>query len=263
MKHNFKIGEISDLYQIGPDSIRYYEKLGILTPKRGENKYRQYSIHDLWRLNVIRDLRKLNFSMDTIKTYLDNRSVETTEHLLNEELTAIEVQIQNLGHMKADVLTRLQVLDEAKYAPMGTITQKELSTRNCYMIHSGYESDSEMDMLIKQLLNIDKQNLHIIGNNRIGSVLSKEAIQKHQYRNYSDVFIIDEHGTSTIKGGTYLSLLYRGDCDQNALYIPKLLEYAKKQNLTPSGPVLELLWIDIHQAEDTAEHVTELQMRVL
>lgn len=263
MKHNFKIGEISDLYQIGPDSIRYYEKLGLLTPNRGENKYRQYNIHDLWRLNVIRDLRKLNFSMDTIKTYMDNRSVETTEHLLNEELDAIEAQIQNLLNMKEDVLTRLHVLDEVKSVPMGIVTEKQIDTRNCHMIHSGYKSDAEMDMLIKQLLNIDKQNLHIIGNNRIGSVISKEAIENHEFRNYCSVFIIDERGDHTIEGGQYLSLLYQGDCSQNADYIPKLLEYAKKQNLTPAGPVLELLWIDIHQAENPAEHVTELQMRVL
>ena len=67
MKEFFKIGEISKLYHIGADSLRYYEELGLLTPKRGENQYRQYSLHDLWRLNVIRDLRSLDFSMEQIK----------------------------------------------------------------------------------------------------------------------------------------------------------------------------------------------------
>lgn len=33
MKKYFKIGEIAKLYHIGTDSLRYYEKLGILTPK--------------------------------------------------------------------------------------------------------------------------------------------------------------------------------------------------------------------------------------
>ena len=30
MKQYFKIGEISKLYQIGVDSLRYYEELGLL-----------------------------------------------------------------------------------------------------------------------------------------------------------------------------------------------------------------------------------------
>ena len=61
MKHYYRIGEISRLYGVGPDSLRYYEELGILKPHRGENNYRMYHIHDLWRLNVIRDLRSLDF----------------------------------------------------------------------------------------------------------------------------------------------------------------------------------------------------------
>ncbi|MDQ9745672.1 MerR family transcriptional regulator, partial [Acinetobacter baumannii] len=69
----FKIGEISKLYHIGTDSLRYYEELGILTPKRGANQYRLYSLNDLWKLNVIRDLRSLDFSMERIKEYMDHR----------------------------------------------------------------------------------------------------------------------------------------------------------------------------------------------
>ena len=60
----FKIGEISRMYHIGTDSLRYYEKLGILKPKRGENQYRLYRTEDIWRLNVIRELRELGFSLE-------------------------------------------------------------------------------------------------------------------------------------------------------------------------------------------------------
>ena len=103
MKQYYKIGEISDLYQIGPDSLRYYEKLGILTPKRGSNDYRMYSLDDLWRLNVIRDLRRLDFPMEKIKEYLNNRSIETTNQLLVEELSAIDAQIKELNLLRENV----------------------------------------------------------------------------------------------------------------------------------------------------------------
>ena len=43
MKEYYKIGEISALYNIGADSLRYYEELGILKPKRDSNGYRMYS----------------------------------------------------------------------------------------------------------------------------------------------------------------------------------------------------------------------------
>ena len=36
MKQFYKIGEISKLYQIGPDSLRYYEELGLLNRLEGK-----------------------------------------------------------------------------------------------------------------------------------------------------------------------------------------------------------------------------------
>ena len=96
MKKYFKIGEIAKLYHIGTDSLRYYEKLGILTPKRSENDYRLYSLHDIWRLNVIRDLRNLDFSMEQIKDYLNNRSITSTESLFEQELSAIDNKLEEL-----------------------------------------------------------------------------------------------------------------------------------------------------------------------
>ena len=50
----YTIGEIAELYHIGTDSIRYYERKGLLEPVRGENGYRYYSAQSIWRMNVIR-----------------------------------------------------------------------------------------------------------------------------------------------------------------------------------------------------------------
>ena len=263
MKEFFKIGEISKLYHIGADSLRYYEELGILSPKRGENQYRLYSLNDLWKLNVIRDLRSLDFSMERIKEYMDHRSIHSTEQLLSEELLVIEEKIRTLSELKENVEERLHPIQEAKSPPIGVIEKKHLSTRRCYMIHSGYETDEEMDMHIKRLLNKDEHNLYIIGNNRIGSMIPLESVRQQLYRDYESVFIICDRGNEIIPAGEYLTLCYRGDCNQNSTFLPKLLEYAKRQDLTPVGPVLEILWIDIHQAEDTREHITELQLRCL
>ena len=90
MEKYFKIGEISQLYNIGVDSLRYYEKLGLIVPKRAESGYRLYSVNDIWRLNVIRDLRDLGFGMEQIKEYLDKHTVDSTLNLLEEEQRAIQ-----------------------------------------------------------------------------------------------------------------------------------------------------------------------------
>lgn len=119
-----------------------------------------------------------------------------------------------------------------------------------------------MDLLVKQLLNKNTENLYIISNHNIGSFLPLKEINNGQYENYSGVFIIDNYGEYCLSGGTYLTFTYAGDYRQNVTYIPELLTYAARHGLVPDGPLLELIWVDNHQSADISEHITELQLRV-
>ena len=261
MKQFFKIGEISKLYHIGPDSLRYYEKLGILTPKRDVNDYRMYSLDDLWRLNVIRDLRSLGFPMSKIQEYMKNRSVHSTTELLKEELEVIDDHIRLLDKLKNDVRERLETLEESQIQPLNVVTLKKFPLRHCHKNMSPFRTDEEMDLLTKQLLNKDKTNLYIIGNNRIGSFLPLQSALNGQFEDYTGVFIIDKNGPDHIEAGEYLSVSFHGTSHQYETFFPMLTEYARKNALTLCGPILEVLWVDIHQAADPAEHITEIQIK--
>lgn len=261
IKQFYKIGEISKLYQIGPDSLRYYEELGLLNPKRGDNGYRMYSLHDLWRLNVIRDLRRLDFSMEQIGDYMKNRTIATTKQLLKDEISVIDEQIAFFESLKMDVTERLVTLENVEKEPIGSVTVKYFPERNCHILQEPYGSDEEMDLLIKKLVSKDESNLYIIGNNRIGSLLPLDAGTPDKYPDYRGVFIIDKKGSSHLEEGTYLSVSYHGSSQQHYTYVPMLEDFAAKHGYTLTGPLLELLLVDIHQAQDAAEHITELQIR--
>ena len=84
MKDYYTISEISKLYGIGTDSLRYYEEIGALEPKRGKNNYRLYRLKDICRLNTIRDLLQLGFSMKQVKAYLDDMNLENTLCMLED-----------------------------------------------------------------------------------------------------------------------------------------------------------------------------------
>ena len=109
MKTYYKINEISKLYNIGQDSLRYYEELGILHPMRDKNNYRQYTTSDIHRLNVIRDLRNLGFSMKSIQDYLENRTIANSLSFMEEEERIINQKIQELYQLKVDILHRKSV----------------------------------------------------------------------------------------------------------------------------------------------------------
>lgn len=262
MAKQFRIGEISALFGIGVDSIRYYEALGIIHPTRGENGYRLYSMGDIWRINVIRDLRSLGFSMDRIRAYLEGRTVDSTMDLLTQEMDAVTQRLDALRRRLANLQSRRDVIMRAQDMAEGVIHRRTYGARRCHILHEGYATDEEMDVLMQRLLRIDHSRLYIIGSNRIGSVLDGAAMARGDWQRYQAVFIIDDGGTDSLAAGEYLTVSYRGRAEKNAVYAPMLLAHAQAHGLRPVGDMLEILLIDIHESADYAEHVNELQIRV-
>ena len=262
----FKIGEIAKLYNIGTDSIRYYETLGLISPLRGKNGYRLYSINEIWRMNVIRDLRSIGFSMEHIGDYLNNRSVENTSHLLQEALDEIEQQMAGLNRLKQNVENRLNSLYEVQNKTLGIVEESFFPRRPCHEIFKPFTQDAQMDLLLKTLLNQIQNRLYIIGNTQIGCRMDGAGPHRGDFHSYESVFIVDEAGEETnsfISQGRYLTLNYRGNTRQNARYVPMLFDYAKAHGLTLAGGVIELVLIDIHEASSYKEHMTQLQIQVL
>lgn len=262
MKKFFKIGEISKLYGIGVDSIRYYEEIGLIKPQRSESGYRHYSVHDIWKLNVIRDLRSIGFTMEQIRDYLNQHTVSSSLSMLEDEKEAIAKQIHHLQKLQKNVEHRLNNIHSAFSLPLNEIHFTSLPARHCHFLHKGYEKDEEMDVLIKQLLNQNQNQLYIIGSNQIGTVVSLSSLLNKQALSYESVFLIDEEGEDLIQGGNYLCVTYRGSYDQSAYWGQQLIQYAHSHNFKILGNLLEILWIDIHTTSDESEYITQLQLPI-
>lgn len=112
MKRYYKIGELVKTYNIGRDAIKYYEELEILKPTRDKNGYRLYSIDDVCKLNLIRELRNLNIPMKEIKKYLEKRDIESTKKMLKEEINIIENKIEILLNQKRNIQSRLKAIEK-------------------------------------------------------------------------------------------------------------------------------------------------------
>jgi len=262
MKKFFKIGEISKLYGIGVDSIRYYEDIGIIKPERSEAGYRQYSIHDIWRLNVIRDLRSIGFTMEQIREYLDHHTLSSSLSMLEDEKEAISKQMRRLQKLQQNVEQRLNTIHSALSLPLDEIRMTNISPRHCHRIPEGYKNEEEMDFLIKRLINLNQERLYIVGSNQIGTIISLPTLLKKKTLSYQSVFIIDEEGSDTIDGGNYLCVTYRGNYKRSAYWGQQLVQYAHTHHFTVLGNLLEILWIDIHTTSDETEYITQLQLPI-
>lgn len=261
MKRYFKIGELARLYGISVDSIRYYEKIGLIHPQRLESGYRIYRINDIWRLNVIRELRGLGFDMEQIRGYLANHTVESTISFLTEEEAFITSRIAELEALRQNVRQRVANLQTAQRMPLDQIKLKHYPQRHCFATREGYVDEYEMDVLMKSLLNLNKEHFYIIGNNQLGTRVAYGQKQTEKLQ-YKAAFILDPKGTEALPEGDYLTVSYSGQYSKTSYWLQQLLVYAQKHELEPQGDFLELLWIEIHTTADLEERVTELQLLV-
>jgi MerR family copper efflux transcriptional regulator len=104
------IGELAAAARLNIETIRYYEREGILPePPRTASGYRQYSDADRWRLAFIRRGKGLGFTLKEIAELLgaeEQRSVDEVVNLAVKRLALVEHQIEALTASR-DQLRRL------------------------------------------------------------------------------------------------------------------------------------------------------------
>jgi MerR family mercuric resistance operon transcriptional regulator len=68
---SISIGELSTLTGVNIETVRYYEKIGLLpAPGRTEGRHRVYEPSHVARLTFLRKSRKLGFSLDEVRSLL-------------------------------------------------------------------------------------------------------------------------------------------------------------------------------------------------
>jgi MerR family transcriptional regulator, mercuric resistance operon regulatory protein len=102
----FTIGEISRLSDVNIETIRYFEKIGILpAPPRNSSGYRIYSTPHLRRLSFIRRSRELGFSQPEVRkllTLVDAHSYTCAEvrELTTAHLNVVRNKIEDLKKLE-------------------------------------------------------------------------------------------------------------------------------------------------------------------
>ena len=267
MKDYYKIGEISKIYGIGRDSLMYYEEIGILKPFRDKNGYRMYKLSDIWRLNLIKELRSLNFPMKKIKEYLDDRNIESTKEILNKEIILIDEKIEELLSYKQNIMKRLDTInDELRNLKLYEIDLIYINKRKALELNANITKDEEFDFLIQKLQKDYENRFTILGNNNIGSSFCLDKIKQGIYNEFKSVFCFleDEEEIYNIifNEGYYLTLTYKGEYKNNKHYINKMFKYIEEKGYKVISDPIEIYKIDIHETEDINEFVTEIQIPV-
>lgn len=93
-----KTNELEKEIGLSKYTIRYYEKEGLIQPKREENGYRDYDDETVQKLKIIKFLRNLQISVDDIKAILEGEL--DFRHCLKINQVNMQKQIESMNEIK-------------------------------------------------------------------------------------------------------------------------------------------------------------------
>lgn len=112
--HDLSIGELSRRTGCHIETIRYYERIGLLPePRRTQARYRLFGEADVARLSFIRRARELGFGLNEVRALLSlarggERSCAQARDLAAEHLTEVRAKIADLQTMERVLATTIR-----------------------------------------------------------------------------------------------------------------------------------------------------------
>ena len=109
-----RIGELAQATGTKAETIRYYEREGILPPAdRTDSNYRDYSPGHLATLTFIRRARELGFGMAQVRQLLDlsdraDKPCEEVDLMVEDQLAEVNRKIADLMRLRSELSQMLR-----------------------------------------------------------------------------------------------------------------------------------------------------------
>ncbi len=101
------IGELSIKTSLSKDTIRYYEKEGLIQSEdRRENRYREFSEKAIHTIHFIKNLKELGFTLLEIRDFI---------HLFHNEETSCQAVQKRLEEHLVNINLKMSLLEGVRY----------------------------------------------------------------------------------------------------------------------------------------------------
>lgn len=285
MENMYPIGVASKMVGISVESIRYYQKEGLVTPNYIDSKtnYRYFDEKNLEELFNIVFLRDSGFSIAEIKGFsnIDNKEklsiINAKIKYLEEEIYKEKMLVKRLKKKEAG----MKLLHSNEYV-YEVIIKKfssrygnfSLETENSTILQHN-EIISKLESSLSYVDKLDfsparityrkgdnyylKGLMCVLSNNRL---YSKEFMDKNiENMAYSEK-IDNEIRRKILPAGKYLTLIVKGVESKNNAYI-ELINYALKNNIELDDTAIELLILNCDFLINKDNTLREIQIRIV
>lgn len=265
MKNLFSIGELSKYQNISKQTLIYYDKIGLFQPSYidPKNQYRFYSADQIDYLDTIIILKKLGFSLNEIKSFMKNYTLEHSMQLFQTQLSAIQQKIEELQYIQTRLQHRYQELNALKEIQLNDVYLGQMDS-NIYV----FVQEVKAPNTLKEVSIATKQCYAQAFEKQIpiyfqsGVIVSEEKIRKKQYEQASYAFVLSDfyacEDIKTLPKGDIIYSYHYGAYEQISKTYQRIFDYSEQHHLQLQFPAYEFCIHDYITSNHENEFITKI-----
>ena len=251
MNKYFKIGDVSEAKGFSVQTLRYYEKIGLVKPKYvdPETNYRYYSSTQFYKLEIIKYLKNLDVSNDELLALCRDNDIDEWDAFFRELSRRVRQRIdllhQSISHID-ELRSRIEYLksvNEHDGIYYQHFDNRYVIERECHSLPTKDETIANFTALYKDVSHFSLNNLF-----QSGAILScDEALTRLDYEKiYVEVSNCPEldrvPNCRVLPAGLYVCI--NNTLTDSQSKSEQLLEYLRRSGIKPRLIVEEYVFTD-------------------
>ncbi len=276
--NRYNVGEISKLFGISKQALRYYDKINLIKPLYTDPKtgYRYYEYSQFYQLGLIISLKQTGVSLEHIKEYLKVKDIGVLKDILLEQEEILNKQLRSISDMKESTAHLIDYIDKRaafkKDSSQETYGLKKIDQRKVIEVNVEFKISDLYDCikLVNQFVLISNKARGEYVKGEIVLTINKDNLVSRHFDIYSSIGSLihcdsspDTDKTLTaIDENLYAYTYHFGSYSSLPKTYDKLVDYIESNAYKINGNSVEIGRITIFHTDDPNNFITEIQIPV-
>lgn len=249
MSEYLSIGQMAKLNNISVQSLRHYEKLGLMSPSyiNNDTGYRYYSMKDFATIDLIKKCKAMGLSLDEIKEVISNyTSLESILDILENQKKLIDDKIKELEIIKHKVTSLENKIVISLENGINQVFVKHNEERACLQFNYTDRYTEEFEINLRKALleaekNYENANAEIVFTISYEDMKkSSEVVYKNVMLNLGESMNYEGEKIIYIPKGNYLTMYFDDAYRDSQKYYKIIMDYIEKNNIKTKGNFREI-----------------------
>ena len=100
----YSIGDVSKIFDVSIDTLRYYDKIGLIKPRiNPKNRYRYYEVEHLYLLSVVLEARYAEIPIKNINDFIKSKDLDVYYEFFDKQEKVLEEKINDLKKVNKSI----------------------------------------------------------------------------------------------------------------------------------------------------------------